>query len=283
MNLMNAKHIIVILFIVCLQGCSSKFAYNNADWLSNWYIDDYLDLNTDQNRILKKELSSVLEWHRDTQLSEYKILLLELSNDLNILPITQEKWLLHFNTVINHWHHVRKEISLRSAKLAPLLNEQQVDYLFKKLHQKNQRKLNDFNEQSLEEYRATKFENMKEAIEDKLGSISAQQQEYALEFTANAAITEQEWFDSKVDLQKAMKDAFKNNNSEAMTAQLYELMINPDQFKSKSLLDAYAINRELLVNMLHKISGSLSAEQVIHFKNEIDELVQLIDSITVKN
>jgi hypothetical protein len=56
-------------------------------------------------------------------------------------------------------------------------------------------------------------------------------------------------------------------------------MDNPDQFKPDSLLSAYEYNRQLLVIMLHKLTASLSTEQVDHFKNEINSLVQTIDEI----
>ncbi len=277
------KRIIFVCFIILLQGCSSKLAYNNADWLSNWYIDDYLDLNVDQNHILKKELVSILKWHRTTQLSQYKQQLLALSNDLDSLPISKEQWLYHFNSITAHWHRARQEVSLRSAKLAPLLDLTQVDYLFKKLHQKNQQKLDDFNDQTIEEYRDARFESMQEAIEDHLGSITQQQKQYGQTFTDQAVVTEQEWFDSKVALQGAMKTAFKNENPTELTEQLYALMINPDQFKANNLLAAYDTNRTLLVSMLHKLSTSLSVEQVMHFKDEIADLIALIESLEVNH
>lgn len=275
------KTIIFVCLLILLQGCSSKLAYNNADWLSNWYIDDYLDLNDNQNRTLKNELVSVLKWHRTTQLSKYKQQLLNLSDDLDSLPISEEQWLIHFNNITAHWHRARKEVSLRSAKLAPLLDPTQVDYLFKKLHQKNQQKLDDFNELTIEEYRATRFESMQEAIEDYLGAISEQQNQFARAFTEQAIVTEQEWFDSKVALQGAMKAAFENDRE--LSDELYVLMINPDKFKADSLLEAYDTNRSLLVSMLHKLSTSLSVEQVVHFKEEIADLVRLIESLEVND
>jgi hypothetical protein len=96
---MKIKLILLVLFLSCLQGCSSKLAYNNADWLANWYIDDYLDLTLDQNQLLSLELESVLAWHRETQLPEYKKTLLNISSDLNNLPMSEATWLQHFNAI----------------------------------------------------------------------------------------------------------------------------------------------------------------------------------------
>jgi hypothetical protein len=276
---MKIKLILLVLFLSCLQGCSSKLAYNNADWLANWYIDDYLDLTLDQNQLLSLELESVLEWHRKTQLPKYKKRLLTISSDLNSLPMSEDTWLQHFNGITEFWNIARHEISLRSAKLAPLLNENQVEYLFIKLKEKNQKRLDEVNDQSIAEYREERFEKLEETVEDYLGSLTEKQRQAILDFTQNAKITELQWFNSKVDLQAAMKDAFKQETAETLTQQLFLLMDNPDQFKSESLLSAYEYNRQLLVMMLHKLTASLSAEQVDHFKNEINSLVQTIDEI----
>lgn len=265
--------------IILLQGCSSQFAYNNADWLSNWYIDDYLDLNTEQNRILKKELEAVLVWHRTTQLPAYKTQLITLSNDLESLPISEQAWLAHFNGVTQHWHTVRNALSKRSAQLAPLLNDKQADYLFRKLHEKNKSRLDEFKALSIQEYRQERFETLEETIEDYLGSIAPQQLAAAKHFTDNAIETEQEWFDSKRALQHAMKASFQQDNPEQLTDDLYALMINPDQFKGPRLLNAYTHNRALLITMLNRISGSLEPKQVKHFKEKMTDWITLIEAL----
>lgn len=275
------KHIMFIGLLILLQGCSSKFAYNNADWLSNWYLDDYLDLNADQNRILKEELISILQWHRNTQLSKYKQQLLMLSKDIDTRPMSEQQWQTHFEQFTAHWHRARQEISYRSAKLAPLLTDTQVDYLFRKLHEKNQTRLNEFKGLEINEYRANRLDTLKDTIEDYLGLITPQQIAYAKTFTSNAIETEQEWFDSKLALQTAMKEQFQSDD-ETLTITLYELMINPDQFKNARLLDAYKVNRGLLIAMLHKLSGSLSPEQAHNFKEKLSQWIELIESLEKK-
>ena len=283
---MKYKLIVLLLTIAFLQGCTSKMAYNNADWLASWYIDDYVDLSRDQNRNLEIELESVLKWHRETQLSQYRQQLVALSNDLNHLPISQHIWLTHFNQITDHWQLLRRELSTRAATLAPQLDQQQVNYLFAKLEENNKENLEDFNEKTLEEYRADRLERLLETLEDYLGSVNRQQKNDATIFVEQAKITEQEWFDSKVKLQAAMKKAFvsriKAEQPVTLTEELFELMSNPDQFKSDIFLGAYAHNRQLLLNMLQSITTSLDEDQVSHLKSEINDLIQLIDDVSEK-
>ena len=279
---MRFKLIVLLFIIAFLQGCSSKLAYNNADWLAQWYIDDYLDLSRDQNRILEAELDSVLMWHRETQLSHYRQQLVALSNDLDNLPTTEQLWLNHFNEITDHWQRVRHELSIRAATLAPHLSQQQVNYLFSKLEDNNKERLEDFNEQSIEEYRADRLERLLETIENYLGTVSKQQIIYATTFVNQATITEQEWFDSKVKLQAAMKRVFVSSTKAELTTELIKIMVNPDQFKSDTLLVAYPHNRQLLVSMLQEITTSLDYDQIMYFKNEINDLIKFIDDISAK-
>ena len=105
---MKFKLIALLLIIAFLQGCTSKFAYNNADWFAEWYIDDYLDLSRDQNRNLEIELDSILEWHRKTQLVYYRQQLVTLSKDLDNLPISEQVWLKHLNQITDHWQRAQR-------------------------------------------------------------------------------------------------------------------------------------------------------------------------------
>ncbi|CCK76965.1 conserved hypothetical protein [Oleispira antarctica RB-8] len=284
---MKYRLIVLLLIGAFLQGCTSKMAYNNADWLAQWYIDDYVDLSRDQNRNLDIELKSVLKWHRETQLLQYRQQLVALSNDLDHLPISEQVWLKHFNQITDHWQRLRRELSTRAAMLAPQLDQYQVNYLFSKLEERNEERLEDFNEKTIEQYREDRLEGLLETLENYLGSVNKQQKIYAAIFVEQAKITEQEWFDSNVKLQAAMKKAFVSSTNTELTEelfiQLFKIMDNPDQFKSDTLLDAYPHNRQLLLSMLQQITTSLSENQVMYLKGEINDLIQLIDDVSPKS
>jgi hypothetical protein len=288
---MKYRLIALLLMIAFLQGCTSKMAYNNADWLAQWYIDDYVDLSRDQNRHLEIELESLLEWHRETQLLQYRQQLVVLINDLDHLPISESVWLNHVNQITDHWQRVRRKLSIRAARLAPQLNENQVNYLFAKLEKNNKERLDDFNEKTVAEYRENRLEKLLETLENYLGTLNKQQADYAEIFVAQAKITEQEWFDNKVKLQAAMKTVFESRPKTALStelttelsAELLKIMVNSDQFKSDTLLAAYPHNRQLLLSMLHKISTSLDKDQVTYLKGEINDLIQFIDDVSPKS
>ncbi|MEI8703759.1 hypothetical protein [Pseudoalteromonas sp. B62] len=48
------KHVGVAISMLFLCSCSASFTYNNLSWLSSFWVDDYVDLNKQQNKQLKK-------------------------------------------------------------------------------------------------------------------------------------------------------------------------------------------------------------------------------------
>ena len=66
---MNSKRIIgwlfAILALLLLQACSAiKLAYNNSPEFGYWWIDGYVDIQSEQTPKVRDELTRLLAWHR---------------------------------------------------------------------------------------------------------------------------------------------------------------------------------------------------------------------------
>jgi len=72
------KKIIVIGLVLLLSGCSTKFVYKNLDWLVYWYVDDFVELSDEQERMVDVKLATWLEWHKNTEIPKYVAHLNEL-------------------------------------------------------------------------------------------------------------------------------------------------------------------------------------------------------------
>ena len=77
---MNSKRIIGWLFaaftVLLLQACSTiKLAYNNAPEFGYWWLDGYVDFQSDQSARAREELGKLLAWHRAEELPKLAELL----------------------------------------------------------------------------------------------------------------------------------------------------------------------------------------------------------------
>ena len=77
---MNSKRIIGWLFaafaLLLLPACSAiKLAYNNAPEFGYWWLDGYVDFQSDQSSRAREDLAKLLAWHRAEELPKLAELL----------------------------------------------------------------------------------------------------------------------------------------------------------------------------------------------------------------
>ena len=67
----HTKILLPVLCVLVLSACTTSFYYNRLDWLIPWYVDDYIDLSSEQKQSLKVKLEPYLNWHRQEELNNY--------------------------------------------------------------------------------------------------------------------------------------------------------------------------------------------------------------------
>jgi hypothetical protein len=73
----------LLTVMVALAACSSvKFAYNQSDTLLYWFVDAYVDLDSEQAPLVKEDIGQLIKWHRKTQLRDYSQLLTKAQGQL---------------------------------------------------------------------------------------------------------------------------------------------------------------------------------------------------------
>jgi hypothetical protein len=59
----------VVFFSLLLSSCSSiQLAYNQVDFLLKWWIDDYVDLSTEQSQMFDQSIPLIVKKHRQEEL-----------------------------------------------------------------------------------------------------------------------------------------------------------------------------------------------------------------------
>jgi len=73
-----ARIIGVLLLAAALGACSAiRLAYNNLPTVSYWWLDGYLDFDSEQAPKVRDELAQLLDWHRQNELPRIASLLQE--------------------------------------------------------------------------------------------------------------------------------------------------------------------------------------------------------------
>ena len=277
--MVNIKIIFVLCFSFLLTGCSSKFVYNNLDWIIEWYIDDYVQLSAQQNLLVESRLDVLHQWHRQQELIKYRAQLEQLSIDLENLPLDVEYLDTHFQQIFVHWLTMRKQVSSELATLAPRLNSEQVNYLFAQLEKRNQQRLEEFKKQGVIVYNKERQENIEQSLDEYLGSVTELQKYFISYFVRNAHILQKQHVDFSRTYQQQLKNTFTQKDAQKLSDSLLILLNNSEPFRSPEYNQKLSENRQLALNLLHNISESLTAQQIAHFQHKINDFIKLINQL----
>jgi len=86
---------IIVVVAALLAGCSAvRTVYNQGQTFAYWWLDGYLDFDTEQGNRAREALSDWFRWHRATQLPDYAGLLARLQQQIlhDITPADVCRW-----------------------------------------------------------------------------------------------------------------------------------------------------------------------------------------------
>ncbi len=278
---MLKKTALMVIVTLLLSGCSSKLAYNNLDWLASWYLDDFIELTDQQEKEFEKRLSAILVWHREDELPQYREQLLQLQQQLQTPQISALQWSQHIQKISAHWLRIRNKASLEMAIMAPELSNEQVSDFFAALKEHNQEKREEFDELSAQEIQDKRIDNIVEKFEEQLGSVNPAQLGVIEEYVARSNITPLVYLAYSDRFQLGLKKTFIEVHKSQLSSQLYELLSHPEQFKLAKTLQGDSIEKSLVANMLQQVHASANEGQLNHFKEEVSELIELIEALMV--
>lgn len=184
---MLRKLICIILMVLVLQGCGAKFVYNNLSMISPWYVDDYIDLNKDQDKLYHQYLNELHTWHRQQELPEYKRLLSELLQHLDQDQLDAQFLSSHLSDIRQRWTLLLDQAAPALTELAVSMNDQQVIQLTDALENRNIERLE--RADTAQEHKAERLETIVEWMGPLTTEQTAWVEAYAAEYPDQTAIS----------------------------------------------------------------------------------------------
>lgn len=139
---MNSKRIIgwlfAILALLLLQACSAiKLAYNNSPEFGYWWIDGYVDIQSEQTPKVRDELTRLLAWHRAEELPKLADLLQKMQRLANA-DITAPQVCSMFDETRERFNAVTRQVEPAAVWLAMSLRPEQIKHIEAKLEKGNE-------------------------------------------------------------------------------------------------------------------------------------------------
>lgn len=206
-----ARHLILAFVAsLLLHGCSAmRLGYSNADNLARWWIDQYLDLSSEQDALSRERLTRLFAWHRKTQLPDYVALLQQGKTFAAGQPAAGDALTLNDN-IIRRVRVLAEQATPDVAALVATLTPAQIDRMAERFAEKN---VDLAKEMGLAEgataQHKSRFKRLLERAEYWLGDFSNEQESSLRRMVEAQDPGGQFWFDERLRRQRELLDLMR--------------------------------------------------------------------------
>lgn len=272
------RFLLVFLAVLAVSGCSSKFAYNNLDWLAYWYIDDYIELSDAQEAEFDVYLTQWLQWHRSQELGAYVAHLQSVKADILAGRFNEpDNVFQQFELASEHWYRLRDEIAPSLPPLAKKMTDEQVVYLFTQLTKENDERREELDESSEkpdDERMKSRVKDIEKQIKSRIGKLTDNQKTIIASFAPQFESTGYLWLSYREASQNAARKLLATRHTNPNFEQEFLLLLNnPEVYRSAELVEKDNANRRLSAAMTSQLAMSLTEKQKNKLIKEIDDMI----------
>ena len=187
--------VVIALFVV--SACSSTtYVYNRLDFLLPWYMDDYVDLNAEQEAYLDELLVPFLAWHRAQELPVYLTALNRIEDSLNepLTPAGVGALVTDFESA---WLRLQGEGLTQLLDLGARLSDEQIAAFLEALWEQQREFEEEYLERSEAEFYEDNYDNTLDTFQDYIGKLSDVQRQWVRESSRQLLRSDQVWLQER--------------------------------------------------------------------------------------
>jgi hypothetical protein len=242
----------MVAVMALVAACSAmRFTYNHGDTLTYWWLNAYLDLDSDQSDWVKKDIDNLFQWHRNTQLRDYAGLLTKMQRQLGDGSVTQDELLSDYRDIKARTELLAFKALPQIADLAMSIKPDQIAQMEKKFAKNNEDFRKKFMSGSVEDQQKARFKKAMEQFDLWFGDFSRDQEAQLRKASDARPLDNDVWLQERMLrqkkiialLQRIQRD--KLNKEQTMSAihdllrEFFDRMDAPDR---KAFFDAYIDN-----------------------------------------
>ncbi len=280
-RLYSARHLsrlfVMLLILVSLSACT-RFVYNHADWLVNWYMDDYIQFDRGQKQIFNQQLDELLTWHRQQHLPHYKRFLATVQKDMR-QPMSPELLNKHSDQTTAFWKEIMATAMPDLADLFLRLSDEQVDEFLQNLDNE-QRKLKKKQQSTSEKKRINQnVQEVEKSLKRFFGKLTDAQRDRIRQWVVNTPNIYASSIQQRLEWQERLADAFAQRNADPQLfrQRIVTLFVQPDTYWPERYQHKVEVNRQQSFKMLSDIQQSLTDKQHAKFNTLINNYMKDID------
>jgi len=223
-------HLLCLIAIaLTVAACSSvRFAYNQGDTLLYWWLNAYIDLDSEQSGPVKEDIDQLLNWHRKTQLRDYTQLLGNAQRKL-AGNVTQADLKANF-------HEIKARAELLGFKALPELADlvlsvkpEQIANIEEKFEKNNETYRKKFVRIDKDKQQKQRYRKSMEQFELWFGNFNREQEAILRKASDARPLNNEIWLEERIIRQKKILSVLrevheKKLGKEATMALLHDLL-----------------------------------------------------------
>ena len=279
------SRLIAALLALIVAGCSSvQLAYNKAPLLVEYQLDRYLNLDDEQERILRTQLVALQDWHKAHALPLYAETLRGWAQDLSRPRVFTAQEILKEQDVL------QAEALAFGQKAAELLGPvivtlgpAQRERLARRFATSNQEYADDFLN-APDKGRSERRERFVKNYERWLGSLTAAQQTLLDQWLDAHPNDPALWAQERLARQQALLDLIGNapqfSTPDDASLALNDYLASLASYQTPSMQSRQLVRREALAQLSADLLNSMIDAQRKHLQDELLSYASDFDSLS---
>lgn len=190
---MRRWRIIAVALLVAVAGCSAlRFAYTQAGELVFWWLDGYVDFDTEQTPRVRAAIARWFAWHRASELSDYAALL-DRAADEAARDVTPEQVCRWFDVVRERVDRAVTHALPEAAAIAVTLSPEQLRHLERRQRKNNAEFRDDFLQPDPARRHAAAVDRVVERAEQLYGRLDDAQRERISQALVGSPFDPERW------------------------------------------------------------------------------------------
>ncbi len=197
-----------------LTACSGiKLAYNQGDTLLYWWLDAYVDLDSEQAPEVKQDIKELFKWHRQTQLKDYVHILTnaqrQLAGNLSKADLDAD-----YREIMSRTELLAQKALPELTDLALSIKPEQLAHIEKKFEKNNETFRKKFVRGSVEDLQEKRFKKSMEQFDLWFGGFSKEQEVLLRKASDARPLNNQLWLDERIRRQQKIMAVLRKIDKE---------------------------------------------------------------------
>jgi hypothetical protein len=238
----------LIAVLAVTAGCSSiRFTYNHGDTLLYWWLNAYLDLDSEQAGWVKKDIDNLFQWHRKSQLRDYTQILAGGQRQL-AGTMTQADLMADYHEIKARTELLAYKALPELADLARSIRPEQIAQMEKKFNSNNDDYRKKFLKGDNDKRQKLRFKKSMDEFELWFGGFSSEQEAQIKRASDARPLNNEIWLDERMLRQKRIIAVLRKIQQEKLSKDasiallhglVKELFDRFDAPERKAFFDAY--------------------------------------------